>query len=95
MIPGVLRCGAGAGTGLVLGLATVAHAQGSDLVPPVGVAPADPSTILLLQLLQAGGLPAALALMGWLLGRGGIPIHVRLSDDDRKLLGGKPRAGGN
>lgn len=90
------RCAAGASVGLVLGLATVAHAQGAtDLVSQASAATSDPSTMLLLQFLQAGGLPAALALLGWLLGRGGIPLHVRLSDDDRKLLGAKLKQGGN
>ena len=90
------RCMGGAVMGLVLGLATVAHAQGAvDLVPSVTPPQTDPSTALMLALLQAGGLPAALALLGWLLGRGGIPLHVRLSDDDRKLLGAKLKQGGN
>lgn len=93
---GLHRCAGGAVMGLVLGLATVAHAQGAvELVPSIAPPQTDPSTALMLALLQAGGLPAALALLGWLLGRGGIPLHVRLSDDDRTLLGAKLKQGGN
>lgn len=90
------RCIRSASLGAVLGFAAVAHAQGAAELAPVGVSsPGDPSTVLMLQILQAGGLPAALALVGWLVGRGGIPLHISLSDHDRALLmgsDGKPGA---
>ena len=90
------RCVQTASLGAVLGFAAVAHAQGAAELAPVGVSsPGDPSTVLMLQILQAGGLPAALALVGWLVGRGGIPLHISLSDHDRALLmggDGKPSA---
>lgn len=77
------RCLVWAAGGGALGLALVARAQ-----DPVAVAPAaDPGSLsLLVDLIQGGGLPAVLALFGWLAGRGGVPVVIRLSDEDRRLL---------
>jgi hypothetical protein len=71
--------------GLVLGVAAVAHGQ--DAPPPTVTTQAiDPLTGLL-GLMQAGGLPAVLAGLGWLLGRGGgVPVTIQLHGDDRELL---------
>lgn len=54
------------GAGAVLGLAASAWAQTGDMV---SVVPLDPSTRLLVELVGAGGLPAALGALGWLLAR--------------------------
>lgn len=49
----------------------------------------DPTMQLVVDLLKGGGLPGVLALVAWW-ARGqlgaGIPVVVRLSDDDRRLL---------
>lgn len=75
------RCIVWAVVGCLAGCAAYAQDPAAPLVPaaPDGMA-------LLLQLLQAGGLPAVLGAGGWLLGRGGIPITVQLSEPDRELL---------
>lgn len=86
-----MRCIVYSGTGALLGVATLAHAQSS--LPAVSQVATDPSTALLLQFLQAGGLPAALALVAWVIGRGGIPIHIQLSKDDRDALSGRHHHG--
>lgn len=82
-------CTLGALLGLVVGLAAVAHAQD----PTDVVALADPSGLsTLVELVSGGGLPAVLAVLGWLAGRwGGIPvapltITVQLSPEDRAEL---------
>lgn len=78
------RCLTWALGGLLLGLAVVAHGQ-----DPTDVAVlADPGSLsLLVDLVSGGGLPAILALLGWAVGRwGGVPVVLRLHDDDRRLL---------
>lgn len=78
------RCLTWALGGLLLGLAVVARGQ-----DPTDVAVlADPTSMaLLIDLLSGGGLPAVLALLGWAAHRwGGLPVVLRLHDDDRRLL---------
>lgn len=82
-------CVIGALIGALVGLAAVAHAQD----PTDVVALADPSGLsTLVELVSGGGLPAVLAVLGWLAGRwGGIPvapltITVQLSPEDRAEL---------
>lgn len=80
LLGGHVRCGVWAVLGLVVGLAAVAYAD-------EGAAPAAAGDgALLLELARAGGLPAVLAGVGWLLGRGGIPVRIELSPADRELL---------
>lgn len=65
----------------------VALAQDAPVPAPVT---ADPFAAALLALLQGGGLPAVLGLVAWwargAVASGGVPVIVRLSDDDRRLL---------
>ena len=82
-------CVIGALLGALVGVAAVAHAQD----PTDVVALADPSGLsTLVELVSGGGLPAVLAILGWLAGRwGGIPvapltITVVLSPEDRAEL---------
>jgi hypothetical protein len=77
------RCVAWSATGAALGLAIVAHAQ-----DPLTQLATDPSGVqVFTDLLSGGGLPAVLALLGWLAGRwGGVPVVLRMSDEDRRLL---------
>lgn len=70
----------------LLGCAVGCAAYAQDATPAPTATAAVDTTGLLLQLLQAGGLPAVLGAGGWLLGRGGIPITVQLSAEDRDLL---------
>ncbi len=88
-VKGHTRCTVGALLGALVGVAAVAHAQD----PADVVALADPSGIsTLVELVSGGGLPAVLAVLGWLAGRwGGIPvapltITVQLSPEDRAEL---------
>ena len=80
MTRGHWRCVAYAVLGLLTGCAAYAQDSGAP-----SVASAD-TTSLLFEAVRAGGLPSVLALMGWTLGRGGIPITVQLSAEDRDLL---------
>lgn len=84
------RCGVWALAGLLTGCA--AYAQ--DAAPPAAVL-AGGTDVWLLEVVRAGGLPAVLAVTGWMFGRGGLPVTislgekplvVRLADEDRKLL---------
>jgi len=75
------RCISYAMMGLLTGCAALAQ-DGS--VPAL---PAPTSTeSLVLEGLRVGGLPGVLALTGWMVGRGGIPVTLQLSDKDRELL---------
>lgn len=65
--------------GALLGIAV--NAWGQDM-PNTQV---DPSSLLWLQLVRDGGLPAVLALTAVLLARG-VPVRVSLSDEDRAML---------
>lgn len=78
------RCVAYAIAGALTGCA--AYAQ--DAAPTVG---ATGELGALVSVLDAGGLPAVLAVTGWMLGRGGIPVTLQLSADDRNLLRGIAR----
>jgi hypothetical protein len=74
------RCLIWGAWGLALGVAAVAHAQ--DLPLEAGAPPAD----LLTQVLSGGGLPVVLAWGFFQIGRTGIPVVIKLSDEDRRLL---------
>lgn len=67
----------------------VAVALAQEAVPVTVPAVTDPLAAALLAVLQGGGLPAVLALAAWWV-RGalasGVPVTVRLSDEDRTLL---------
>jgi hypothetical protein len=80
-VPRWLACVVGPIAGVVLGLAATAYAQESP-----GIVANDPTVDAVVHLLQGGGLPAVLALLGWW-GRGllasGIPIRVELHTSDR------------
>lgn len=80
------RCLRSALVAALVGLAWTAYAQ--DPAPATAAA-MDPTTGLLVGLLQGGGLPAVLAAVAWW-ARGavasGIPVVVQLSDADRRLL---------
>jgi hypothetical protein len=79
------RCVAWAGSGALLGLAWNAWAQADPTVPAEALT--DPGLHTLVELLQGGGLPAVVAILGWLAGRwGGVPLVVSLHADDRALL---------
>lgn len=41
---------------------------------------------MMMELVKAGGLPAVLGFLGWMFGKGGIPVTIQLSETDRKLL---------
>lgn len=79
-----LACIVGPLLGALLGVAASAYGQDAASNP----AP-DPTVDVLVHLLQGGGLPAVLALLGWW-GRGllasGIPLRVELHDTDRTEL---------
>lgn len=76
------RCLAFATCGVLLGASVNAWAQAVPPVVPVDLGlPA-----WLVSLLQIGGLPAVVGALAFVLGRGGLSITVRLSDDDRTLL---------
>lgn len=70
--------------GLLVGVSALAWGQTQ---PEPATAPvADPMASLLTHILSGSGLPAVLAALGYWLGRNGITITIRLSDDDRALL---------
>lgn len=69
------RCLGYALAGVLLGWAVTA--QGQDPGPVVAVA-ADPYSQLV-ALVSAGGTPAALGFLGWLFGRGGVPVQVTVA----------------
>ena len=81
-MPRWLACVVGPLLGALLGVAATAYAQDA-VAPPVAT---DPTADLVLHLLQGGGLPAVLALLGWW-GRGllasGIPVRLELHPEDR------------
>lgn len=68
----------------LLGVATGCAAYAQDTAVPASALGG--SEAMLLELLRAGGLPAVLGFVGWMFSRGGIPVVLRLSDEDRKLL---------
>jgi len=83
------RCLTWAASGLALGVAAVAHAQDAVVAEVLAT-----ESSLVVELVRTGGLPAVLAALGWLLGRGGIPLRVEptrvvleLAPEDRALLG--------
>lgn len=79
-----VKCTAWAVAGAVLGVAVVAWGQ--DTAPSTGAAAADPTIPVLIELIKGGGLPTVLALLGWLASKGGIPVVIRLSDEDRRAI---------
>lgn len=85
-----LRCFRWALAAAAVGLAWTAWAQ-QNAAPPdaLGSLAADPTTGIVVSLLQGGGLPAVLAVAAWW-ARGslasGVPIVVALSAEDRELL---------
>ena len=76
-------CTAGAVAGVVLGVAGVAYAQDPT---PVAAAVASSDMGIVLELLRTGGLPAVLGVLGWLFGRGGVPVKLTFEADDRKAI---------
>lgn len=83
-MPRWLACVVAPVAGVVLGLAATAYGQ--EAQPIVAN---DPTIDALVHLLQGGGLPAVLALLGWW-GRGllasGIPVRIELHTEDRREL---------
>lgn len=49
---------------------------------------------LLIEMVKAGGLPAVLGVIGWLFGRGGLPVTIQLTDNDRNLIRGMMKSDG-
>lgn len=84
LLGGHIRCGVWAVLGLVVGLAAVAYGADEGAAAPATASTGDAA--ILLELVRSGGLPAVLAAVGWLLGRGGIPVRIELSPADRELL---------
>ena len=79
----------------MLGLAITARGQDIPLAP---VEASVDTVDGFLRLLQAGGLPGILGLMGWMAGRwGGIPVaaSIHLHAEDREILKSliKPKEG--
>ena len=64
--------------GLVLGFACVAYGQDT----PVAITAADPWSMLAVQTLEAGGLPAVFGLLGWMLSRWQPTVRIMLVRDD-------------
>jgi hypothetical protein len=80
-----LKCAAAAAVMAAFGVACAAYGQ--DAVAPL--ASADPTGDMIALLVREGGLPVVLALIGWYARSivvSGIPVTVRLSDEDRALL---------
>lgn len=79
-----VRCAVWAVAGAILGFALVVWGQepGSN----TGAGAVDPSIPVLIELIKGGGLPTVLALLGWLASKGGIPVVIRLSDEDRRAI---------
>jgi hypothetical protein len=73
-----LRCLSWAACGVLAGCA--AYAQ-----DPAASIPLDGGGAFL-ELVRAGGLPAVLGFIGWMLGRGGVPVTIQLSTVDRELI---------
>lgn len=67
----------------ILGVVTGCAAYAQDVAPAVAMSPSDS---FWLEVIRAGGLPAVLGMGGYFLSRGGVPVVVRVSDEDRKLL---------
>jgi hypothetical protein len=82
------------GLAILAAFAAVAHAQGVD--EPLTAAVVDPTAALLVELLKGGGLPAVVGIVAWF-GRGalaqGVPVVIRLADEDRALLRDLARRG--
>lgn len=76
-------CTLGAVAGVVLGVAGVAYAQDPT---PVAAAVTSSDMGIVLELLRTGGLPAVLGVLGWLFGRGGVPVKLTFEADDRKAI---------
>jgi hypothetical protein len=79
------HCATGAVVGVVLGIAGVAYAQ-EPAQTAATVAASASDVGLMLELLRSGGLPAVLGVLGWLFGRGGLPVKLTLDTDDRKAV---------
>jgi hypothetical protein len=73
--------------GATLGLAWTSWAQGTDGATLATEAGAMDDGTIWIEVLKGGGLPAILAFLGFMAGRGGgVPIVVQLHPDDRKLV---------
>jgi hypothetical protein len=78
------HCVAGGVAGVVLGVAGVAYAQ--DPAQAVTSAASAADMGIMLELLRTGGLPAVLGVLGWLFGRGGVPVKLTFETEDRKAI---------
>ena len=78
------HCVAGGVAGVVLGVAGVAYAQDPAHTAAAVATSADMGIVL--ELLRTGGLPAVLGVLGWLFGRGGVPVKLTFEADDRKAI---------
>lgn len=85
-------CVSGTTFAVLFAAAAAAYAQDAPMAPSITpeAMPGGASTVLLLELVKGGGLPAIVGWLGWVLSRtlaGGIPIRVELGDDTIRRLG--------